>query len=110
MIQSAHLYPFGNNFIGYGVPQADRALKLLENDNYEFKNTTTREVKGKKVKFKLPEGAPSNGIIFHKKNETIVLRQQEINIINRKFKIKRQANVARTTLSLGAVVIEFIWK
>lgn len=110
MIQSSHLYPFGNNYLGYGVPQADRALKLLEKNKYEFKNTIVREVKGKKVKFKLPEGAPNNGIIFHKKNETIVVKQQEINITNRKLKIRRQANIARTTLSLGAIVIEFIWK
>lgn len=108
--KSSHLYPYGNNFIGYGVPQADRVLKLLENENYEFKNTIFKEVRGKKVSFKLPAGAPSSGILFHKKNETIVLKQQEINIKKRKFKIKRQANVARTTLNLGAVVVEFVWQ
>ena len=27
--KSSHLYPYGNNYIGYGIPQASRALELL---------------------------------------------------------------------------------
>ncbi|TAH25132.1 MAG: serine protease [Cytophagales bacterium] len=108
--QSAHLYPYGNNFIGYGVPQADRALVLLENPTQTFKNTIIKKVRGKKIKFKLPENTPNHGIIFHKKNETIVVKQQEVNIIKRKLKLRRQTNVTHTTLSVGSIVVEFIWK
>jgi subtilisin family serine protease len=108
--KSAHLYPYGNNYIGYGVPQADRALKLLENENISFGNTIKKEVSSRKVKFKLPNEAPTAGILFHKKNETIVVKQQEINLIKRRFKMKRPANVSHTTLSVGSVVVEFVWK
>jgi subtilisin family serine protease len=29
--KSSHLYPYGNNYVGYGVPQASRAIALLKN-------------------------------------------------------------------------------
>ncbi len=32
--KSSHLYPYGNNYIGYGVPQASRALALLRNQAF----------------------------------------------------------------------------
>ncbi len=110
MQRSAHLYPYGNNFIGYGVPQADRALQLLIDDKYDFKNTLVKEVKGKKIKFKLPKSIPSSGIVFHKKNETLVLKQEEINLKKGKISITRMANEARTTLSIGTLVVEFVWQ
>lgn len=110
MVRSAHLYPYGNNFIGYGVPQADRALQLLVDPNYEFKNTIVKEVKGKKIKFKLPKPIPSSGIVFHKKNETLVIKQEEVNLKKGKISITRMANEAQTTLSIGTLVVEFIWQ
>jgi hypothetical protein len=78
--KSAHLYPYGNNFIGYGVPQADRALKLISDPKVDFKNTFVKEVHGKKMKFKVPSKVTVGGIAFHKKNENIVIKQEEINL------------------------------
>ncbi|HLK97722.1 MAG TPA: S8 family serine peptidase, partial [Hymenobacter sp.] len=47
--KSSHLYPYGNNYVGYGVPQASRAIALLKNQPLP---ATARSIKasGKSVK------------------------------------------------------------
>lgn len=110
IIKGAHLYPFGNNYVGYGAPQADRVLKLIADSNAVVSNTIKREIKGKKIKYKIPDSLTVHGIMFYKKSPTIVVKQVEVNISNRKLKLRRQQNITNITLSLGNTVIEFVWK
>lgn len=107
--KSGHLYPYGNNYIGYGVPQAGKALKLIENKNHEFGNFSEKTVKGKKALFKFDK-AFTDVVLFHKKNKTIVLEQQRASLKNGKLLVRKIPGAERTTISLGLEVIEIVWE
>ncbi len=107
--KSAHLYPFGNNFIGYGIPQADLALKMIEDVDWKPKRTATyhpksdvwvlRGVKVKKV------------VAFHKRGKYWVYRQTRLKVRDGDLVLKRPKSVVtHTTLDLGDKVIEVYWK
>lgn len=108
--KSGHLYPYGNNYLGYGVPQAGKALKLIENKNYEFDNASEKKVKGKKALFKFDKELNSEAVVFHKKNKTVVLQQQVDPIKDGKLIIKKIPGAERTTVSIGLEVIEIVWE
>lgn len=108
--KSAHLYPYGNNFIGYGVPLASRALALLQNPA-ESNSTYSREVKAEGTSFtiKLPE-ATDMVSVFHKKSATHVMAQEMVRMRDGQLTLKRRDGEARTTIDLKNEVIEVIWE
>lgn len=109
--RSGHLYPYGNNFIGYGVPQAGKALKLIEDQKHEFGNFSEKVVKSKKFTLKLDKAVSiEDAVVFHKKSKTSVLKQDSIKMKNGRFVIKRYPGATYTTISFGLEVLEIIWK
>jgi len=84
--KSAHLYPYGNNYIGYGVPQADRALKLSKDTLSVFESVVSVTVAKKVYKYTFDKTISVNLVVFNKKNETIVSNQQVVSIKNGKLK------------------------
>lgn len=108
--KSAHLYPYGNNYIGYGIPQAGRALELIRNPETKFNSTFQKEVHGKKFKLKMDKTINGTGVVFHKKNEFVVASQDEILIRKGKLRLNKKENTARATIAMGTSVIEIIWK
>jgi hypothetical protein len=108
--KSAHLYPYGNNFVGYGVPLASRALALLQNPD-ESSTTYSREVKAEGVSFsiKLPEAVDMISV-FHKKNATHVQAQEIVRVRDGQLTLKRREGETRTTIDLKNEVIEVIWQ
>ncbi|WP_298361155.1 S8 family serine peptidase [Runella sp.] len=108
--KSAHLYPYGNNFIGYGVPLASRALALLQNPA-ESNSTYSKEVKAEGTSFtvKLPE-ATDMVSVFHKKNAIHVMAQEIVRMRDGQLTLKRREGEARTTIDLKNEVIEVIWE
>jgi subtilisin len=106
--KSAHLYPYGNNFVGYGVPQATRALALLRGQPLP---QTAREMRatGKHVVLALTK-AESAISVFRKKDATHVLKQEVIKLGKKKLTIKRLPGEARTTIDLKQEVVEVIWE
>lgn len=78
--EGSTLYPFANNYLGYGVPQADRLLKKLAHEKVQFHKT----VKAKKGKFEIPnigEAETDDDIlIFHKSDERTVQAQENLRV------------------------------
>lgn len=110
MEKSAHLYPYGNNYIGYGVPQADRALALLADSNATFGNSQIVTNK-KKVELVFRESTKKDkAVIFHKKDLRNVIRQDVQPLRKRKLTIERQPGEYATTVSVGLRTIEVIWE
>ncbi|MBC7450695.1 MAG: S8 family serine peptidase [Cytophagales bacterium] len=110
--KSAHLYPYGNNYIGYGIPQANRALTLSK-DSTSNVNTNVVLVycTRKKYSVKLEKTVNAELVLFHKKNETIVIRQETLTMKKGKLKVKRPKDAARTTVAESAfLTMEVIWK
>lgn len=107
--QSAHLYPYGNNYVGYGVPQASRALLLLRNQ--PLPNTTrTMTATGKQVDLDIPASAEQTVSIFRKKSAQHVLRQEAMRPTKGKLTLHRLVGETHTTVDMKDAVIEVVWE
>lgn len=105
--RSSHLYPYGNNFVGYGVPQATRALALLRGQPLP---ETGRVVKasGNKIVLTLPT-AETMVSVFRKKDATHVLQQEAVRVNKGQLTLHRQSGEQFTTVDLKNEVIEVAW-
>ncbi|GAB3774793.1 S8 family serine peptidase [Spirosoma horti] len=106
--KSAHLYPYGNNYVGYGVPQASRALALLRNQPLP---TVPRVVQATGKTVTLPVDTNDLAVsVFHKKDATHVLQQEAVKVNNGKVVLRRATDEKQTTVDLKKEVIEIIWE
>ncbi|MCK8492595.1 S8 family serine peptidase [Spirosoma sp. RP8] len=106
--KSSHLYPYGNNYVGYGVPQASRAIALLRNQPLP---PTARSVKASGKSFSLPVSTDDTVVsVFHKKDATHILQQEAMKVNNGKLALRRSATEKQTTVDLKKEVIEVIWE
>ena len=94
--KSGHIYPFGNNYVGYGMPDAKKIIKLLEDRDATFNQTTELESAGKKVKIAL-NGAKSC-VLYHKMNKWVVLKEERLELTSGSLKVKRPKPISRSNL------------
>lgn len=108
--KSSHLYPYGNNFVGYGVPQASRVLALLRK---QTSPSTARPITATGKSISIPVGSVDSKeviSVFRKKDATHVLHQEAMKASKGKLTIKRLNGEARTTVDLKKEVIEVVWE
>lgn len=106
--RSAHLYPYGNNFVGYGVPNAAKALQLAKNATLASSNYSV-VAKGRTIE--VPVNTKDNTVaIYRKKNNRDVIAQQTASVSNGKITLKRQSSERHTTIDLKDSAIEVIWE
>ena len=106
--KSSHLYPYGNNYVGYGVPQASRAIALLKNQPMP---ATARSVNASGKSVTLPITTSESAVsIFHKKDATHVIQQEAARPANGQLTLRRSAGEKQTTVDLKSEVIEVIWQ
>lgn len=105
--KSSHLYPYGNNYVGYGVPLASRAIALLKNQPLP---ATARSIKasGKTVSVSV-NSTEALASIFRKKDAIHVLSQDTAKIIKGKLTLQRSSGEHQTTIDLKDEVIEVFW-
>jgi subtilisin family serine protease len=108
---SGHLYPFGNNYVGYGVPKADNALFLMHPDaglvmpaELKIKGGTWERI------VSATEMEPSGIVLFHKKDGRLVMKQEKAEPKKGQLTVKRLPGAARTTVQIGNSVTELIWE
>lgn len=130
--KSGALFPYGNNYVGYGVPNAKVALQLI--DNWGIKNeekpNPVKVIKSSKKKAKVVFTTKplSNITLFRKKDKKNVhtqtylnpygelddLKKQTIQYKAKKGKyiltVKKKSWEAQTTLQNGLEVVEIIWE
>jgi hypothetical protein len=108
--KSGELYPFGNYYVGYGVPQAPTALELIEAKD---KKPTIEELTQKKGKTEVKISHPSSdkAIIFHKIDEKEVMNQELLNTNGEAIIIKRPSQkIKRSTIwIMGKKSWEVVW-
>jgi subtilisin family serine protease len=106
--KSSHLYPYGNNYVGYGVPQASRAISLLRNQPLP---ATARSVKASGKSFTLPVSTEESVVsVFHKKDAMHILQQEAMKVSNGKLALRRATGEKQTTVDLKTEVIEVVWE
>lgn len=107
LIKSSHLYPYPNNYLGYGVPNVKKALELLENDVPKLNIKPIIETSGS-YEIAMPKN--NNVMAFHKKNSTIVIEQEKLRWADEKVVITRFENAAYTTVASEDEVWEIKWE
>ena len=106
--KSSHLYPFANNYLGYGVPNSEKILQLLDDPEMVVWDSEEMEVVGDLAAF---ESSGLNKLtVYHKRNEFMVIEEQEINADDGEFIIARPAGTRRSTLEIKGKVWEIIWQ
>ncbi|MGK7394422.1 MAG: S8 family serine peptidase [Candidatus Cyclobacteriaceae bacterium M3_2C_046] len=105
--RSAHLYPFGNNYIGYGVPDCGKILKILHKEHLKDRSKKIRKRKRFTLKNKHQD---AYAVIFHKKDSRHVLYQEIIEPIENKFEVTKPENAKISTFASQSQVLEIIWK
>jgi hypothetical protein len=108
--KSAHLYPYGNNFIGYGVPDARKALQLLKDSTLAVHNSKIIKQKGNMLNLTVENPAIERAVLFRKKNQYFVIEQKLVGITKGKLELKRLPNEKYTTIDLGNEVVEVAWE
>ncbi|MCU0392798.1 MAG: serine protease, partial [Thermoflexibacter sp.] len=96
-------------YIGYGTPKASIALKIMNGDNkIALKDKKEIKVRGNEYWIKRIN-EKERIIIFHKKNENIVIDQDYMSVKKDKCKITKKKNAKRTTIMYDNKVVEIIW-
>jgi hypothetical protein len=104
------LYPYGNNFIGYGVPDARKALQLLKDSTLAVHNSKIIKQKGNMLNLTVENPAIERAVLFRKKNQYFVIEQKLVGITKGKLELKRLPNEKYTTIDLGNEVVEVAWE
>jgi subtilisin family serine protease len=110
LTESGHLYPYGNNYLGGGVPDAGRMLRLMDNPGADLRTTRTITRSGKKAVVAMQAGAGGYATVFHKTNAWVVVKQDTVPVNKRKVTLQRDENVERSTVVTGKQVLELVWK
>ena len=107
LMKSSHLYPYPNNYLGYGVPNVKKVLQIVSGAEFEVKSNPIIEASGS-YQIMLPKS--NNIMAFHKKNETIVIEQEKLRWADDMVIINRINDAVFTTLATEDEVWEIRWK
>lgn len=131
--RSGHLYPYGNNYEGYGVPDAMRILQQMDHPDRFGEKASRLMSKSDSVTIRLSREETAL-TLFHKKDKWVVLRQDTVNsaegvvvtirrpapckishlVVDDKIAAKYHTvdtmeTVARTTVVTNKRVVEIVW-
>lgn len=105
--KSSHLYPYPNNYLGYGVPDAGRILRLLHDPKFTRSGKKSIIAKGDYVTLKV---SATNVVLFHKKNKTEVIEQELGRSKKGILTVRRAKNAKFTTVATPDAVYEVVWE
>ena len=107
--KSCHLYPFPNNYLGYGVPDGTKIISLLKNKSAKVWNSDKILSTEQSVTVSTLSANPI--IVYHKKDPYNVVEETTQNPSDLSVTIKRKdSSIAFTTLYLDGRVVEIEWK
>lgn len=106
LMKSSHLYPYPNNYLGYGVPNVKKVLELLDNDQLSIETNPVIEV-SESYQITLPKS--NNIMAFHKKNRHIVIEQEKLRWSDDAVIVTRFENAKYTTVATEDEVWEIKW-
>lgn len=109
--RSGHLYPYGNNYIGFGLPDAQRILVLLDNPQHDFQRSEEITVTGDSIELDLTKyrTSPKEILTFFFKKDKYNVNIQAISDDD-KIVLRRKNNVSRITIASRTKVVEVIWQ
>lgn len=108
MEKASNFYPYGNNHVGYGVPDCEKLMTLLANKNAKLDSPQLIETSKKKIKV-VGDFSHQTVVIFHKKNQWLVFEKLLIKPKKNHVKVKKPKNVNQTSILVGGKVTEIAW-
>ncbi|MEO1055065.1 MAG: S8 family serine peptidase [Bacteroidota bacterium] len=107
--KSAHLYPYGNNYIGYGVPDCSKILANMNQATLPNNSARLIHVQQKSYKIERYKNIRSL-VVFHKKDEKNVIVQKFSRPEAKFVTIEKIEGSVRTTVVIDKQVLEIIWE
>lgn len=95
--RSGHLYPYGNNYEGFGVPDANMILELMDHPDRTAGRDSLLNTKNNTINIELTNEEIAF-TLFHKKDKWIVLRQDKLDSTGNVVTIERPAPCKRSSL------------
>ncbi|MCU0448783.1 MAG: S8 family serine peptidase [Bernardetiaceae bacterium] len=106
--QCGTLYPFGNNYVGYGTPLASRALQYIHGRK-PAPGAAVVKAKGQ-YDLQLKAVKDAKALVFHKINERTVVAQDLLSPKKGRYKIMPREGATRTTVAVAGQVLEIVWQ
>ncbi len=106
IMTSGNLYPYGNNHLGYGVPQSSRLLKILSGAEIEY----PERVSVKKNTYEIEANKGDLFAVYHKRDSSRVESREISKIKSNSLKVWRENKADFSTVLIGKKVIEIDWK
>ncbi len=96
-----------NNYIGYGVPDAKKALAMLDG---EIIHNTNNEIAVHKKNYKLIIDKDTPYFTVYHKDEWKVIQKETLRTLKEKIKIHRKEKATSSTVIWKGGTLEIIWK
>jgi len=123
LIKSCSLYPYGNNYLGYGNPNAQKIARILvegsevSSDVIKVivpprKNFFSKLFKNQQIashKYKIRPG-DNSVVIFHKYDQWKVIQRKIIIPDKKKMAVTPTEKTTQTTVIVGNKIFELIWE
>ena len=104
--QSGHLYPYANNYLGYGVPRSSVIFQLLGNGD----KTIPPLIQASRNSVRLKHSSPNEkAVVYHKITKHHVATRSFLHAKKKKLPIKRWKKAAFSTVLIGEQVFEIEW-
>jgi hypothetical protein len=107
LFRSGTLYPYPNNFVGYGIPDCRKILAIMDNRTTDSAGVDLIRVKGRR--YTLPASGPDN-VIFEKTDHYRVRRQIIDEASNGTVTVSRKSGILFTTVVTGEKAYEIQWE
>lgn len=107
--QSGHLYPYGNNYVGHGVPDGESLVHLLEGVDHG-NVAATWHIRGDEVVIDTAGFGQDRLVVYHKKDERNVIREEILHLLKQRYIIQKPPGALRTTLAGREKVVEIFWE
>ncbi|WP_420316260.1 S8 family serine peptidase [Ekhidna sp.] len=96
-----------NNYTGYGVPDASKALEILEGNSI---SDSLNIIESDKNNYSIELDKPSVYVTVYHKNEWKVLDKEMIRAAKTKIKIKRREDATSSTVIWEGGSLEIVWE
>ncbi|MGB3468917.1 MAG: S8 family serine peptidase [Cyclobacteriaceae bacterium] len=123
LFRSSKLYPFGNNYLGYGNPDARKILQYLTEDEEitqdikpiyiaERKSLLSMIFRRNKISGQSFRFQPGNEsvLVYHKYDSWKVIEKQLLIPEKRWLRIRRHPEATSTTVIAGNQIYELLWQ
>lgn len=122
LLQSCDLYPYGNNYVGYGNPNGEKIINWLKNNQPMRSDVKPIQIKPARVSINKLLGKPSKKsvkykfkpkgqsiVIYHKYDGWKVLEKKITIHESGRLQVRKPEKATQTTIVDGSNVYELFW-